>query len=332
MTFSQVVKDGRSLFGSRKTKISGYVVFERCEISRSYSFIDYVQAGTQLNCSVAIDFTASNGNPTQQSSLHYIHPHQPNLYARALQAVGEIIQDYDTDKLFPVYGFGAKLPPHGAVSHDFCVNGDPSNPFCDGVGGVLESYYRCLQQIQLYGPTNFAPVINRVAREALQHRDGSEYFILLILTDGVITDMPQTTEAIVNASCLPLSIIIVGIGDADFELMHQLDGDDVRLSSHGRLAERDIVQFVPFREFLRGNSATDYQLSQARLAKEVLEEIPTQFLSYMEANKITPGSWRLNRRTSTSSATTFQSRGSGSSHAPSQSFSDVPPPPYPGLR
>uniref|UniRef100_A0A914WI52 Copine-3 n=1 Tax=Plectus sambesii TaxID=2011161 RepID=A0A914WI52_9BILA len=315
----------------RNYKRSGYMVVNGAKTVKVHSFLDFVAAGTQLNCSVAIDFTASNGNPTQPNSLHYIHPHQPNHYARALQAVGEIIQDYDSDKLFPVYGFGARLPPDGTISHDFCVNGDPSNPFCDGVGGVLEAYYRCLQQIQLYGPTNFAPVINRVAREALQHRDGSEYFILLILTDGVITDFPQTTEAIVNASCLPLSIIIVGIGDADFDLMRQLDGDDVRLSSNGRQAERDIVQFVPFREFMRGNSATDIQHSQARLAKEVLEEIPTQFLSYMEANRVSPGSWRQNRSASTSSATTFQSRRSSSSHAPSLAYSEAPPP-YPGIR
>ena len=45
-----------------------------------------------------------------------------------------------------------------------------------------------------------------------------------------------------QASALPLSIIIVGIGDADFEAMDVLDGDDVRLSSRGRYAERDIVQ------------------------------------------------------------------------------------------
>ena len=45
-----------------------------------------------------------------------------------------------------------------------------------------------------------------------------------------------------QASSLPLSIIIVGIGDADFEAMDVLDGDDVRLSSRGRYAERDIVQ------------------------------------------------------------------------------------------
>ncbi|MBL2162319.1 hypothetical protein ELI72_30465, partial [Klebsiella pneumoniae] len=28
---------------------------------------------------------------------------------------GEIIQDYDSDKLFPAYGFGAKLPPEGRI-------------------------------------------------------------------------------------------------------------------------------------------------------------------------------------------------------------------------
>ncbi len=33
---------------------------------------------------------------------------------------------------------------------------------------------------------------------ARQNLDGNNYFILLILTDGVITDMPQTSEAIVQ--------------------------------------------------------------------------------------------------------------------------------------
>lgn len=42
-----------------------------------------------------------------------------NAYAMALKAVGEIIQDYDSDKLFPAYGFGAKMPPDGKISHVF---------------------------------------------------------------------------------------------------------------------------------------------------------------------------------------------------------------------
>ena len=104
------------------------------------------------------------------------------------------------------------------------------NPYCNGVDGVLNAYYRTLASVQLYGPTNFAPIINYVADVASQWRkEGKHYFIMLILTDGIITDMPQTREAIVNASFLPLSIIIVGIGNADFEAMHILDGDEVGL-------------------------------------------------------------------------------------------------------
>jgi hypothetical protein len=62
--------------------------------------------------------------------------------------------------------------------------------------GVLEAYRNCIRQVQLSGPTNFSPVINHVARFASTYKDGSSYFILLILTDGVITDMPQTTQVI----------------------------------------------------------------------------------------------------------------------------------------
>ena len=57
----------------------------------------------------------------------------------------------------------------------------------------------------------------------LQH-----YFVLLLLTDGVLTDMAATKEAIVQSSHLPMSIIIVGVGNADFCDMNVLDGDDGR--------------------------------------------------------------------------------------------------------
>lgn len=61
------------------------------------------------------------GNPAQPTSLHYMSPYQLNAYAMALKAVGEIIQDYDSDKMFPALGFGAKLPPDGRVSHEFAL-------------------------------------------------------------------------------------------------------------------------------------------------------------------------------------------------------------------
>uniref|UniRef100_A0A8C1WS69 Copine VIII n=1 Tax=Cyprinus carpio TaxID=7962 RepID=A0A8C1WS69_CYPCA len=225
-------------------------------------------------------------NPSQPTSLHYMSPYHLNAYALALRAVGEIIQDYDSDKLFPALGFGAKLPPDGHVSHEFPLNGNPENPYCSGIEGVLEAYYQSLKSVRLYGPTYFSPVINHVARYASLVKDGSEYFILLIISDGVISDMAQTKESIVNASSLPMSIIIVGVGPAEFDEMIELDGDEVRISSRGRFAERDIVQFVPFRDYIdpRGN----HILSMARLAKDVLAEIPDQFLQYMRSRCIKP--------------------------------------------
>ena len=88
-----------------------------------------------------------------------------------------------------------------------------------------------------------------------------------------------------SASVLPMSIIIVGIGSADFSAMEMLDADTVALKSGGVCAARDIVQFVPFNKFTSG---ADPRVAGVRLAKEVLAEIPTQFTSYMKANNIVP--------------------------------------------
>ncbi|XP_040000807.1 copine-8 isoform X3 [Xiphias gladius] len=266
---------------------SGTVTLLSFLVDIEVSFLDYIKGGTQINFTVAIDFTASNGNPAQPTSLHYMSPYQLNAYAMALKAVGEIIQDYDSDKMFPALGFGAKLPPDGRVSHEFALqNGNPQNPYCAGIDGVMEAYYQSLKSVQLYGPTNFSPVINHVARYAASVKDGSQYFVLLIITDGVISDMAQTKESIVNASCLPMSIIIVGVGPAEFDAMVELDGDEIRISSRGRYAERDIVQFVPFRDYI--DRTGNHILSMARLAKDVLAEIPDQFLSYMRTRGIKP--------------------------------------------
>jgi len=77
------------------------------------------------------------------------------------------------------------------------------------------------------------------------------YQILLIITDGVINDLQKTIDEVVRGADLPLSIVIVGVGDADFSTMDVLDADTNPLYSnkYKKYMARDIVQFVPFREF-----------------------------------------------------------------------------------
>ncbi|XP_004080980.1 copine-3 [Oryzias latipes] len=267
-------------------KNSGIVSVKVCQVVKEYTFLDYVMGGCQINFTVAVDFTGSNGDPRSPQSLHYISPQGVNEYLSAIWFVGNVIQDYDSDKMFPAFGFGAQIPPSWQVSHEFPLNFNPSNPFCAGIAGVVEAYRMCLPTIKLYGPTNFSPIINHVAGlacQAMQQTATLQYFVLLIITDGVITDMDDTRRAIVNASRLPMSIIIVGVGGADFGAMEFLDGDNGQLRSPtGETAMRDIVQFVPFRQFT--NSPPE------ALARTVLAEVPAQLEGFFNTMKLHPPS------------------------------------------
>lgn len=139
-----------------------------------------------------------------------------------------------------------------------------------------------------------------------------QYYVLLIITDGVITDMDLTRTAIVEASRLPMSIIIVGVGGADFSAMEFLDSDDKLLTSpRGDVASRDIVQFVPFRDFQVSRKPTppwrswcvsacvfvsfgfivmtlSLQGNSVALAQSVLAELPDQVTSFFNSFKLKP--------------------------------------------
>ncbi|KAL5174150.1 Protein BONZAI 1 [Glycine soja] len=253
--------------------------------SIQYSFLDYLAGGFELNFMVAIDFTASNGNPRLPDSLHYIDPSgRPNAYQRAVLEVGEVLQYYDSDKRFPTWGFGAR-PIDAPVSHCFNLNGSSHCCEVEGIQGIMMAYTSALLNVSLAGPTLFGPVISNAALIASQSvaNGGRKYFVLLIITDGVVTDLQETKDALVKASDLPLSILIVGVGGADFKEMEILDADKgERLeSSSGRVASRDIVQFVPFR---------DVQSGEISVVQALLAELPTQFLSYMRSRNILPNS------------------------------------------
>ena len=130
------------------------------------TFLDYIQNGTEFSFIVAVDFTASNGNPSDSNSLHCKDPTgAPSQYITAIKSVG----------------------------------------------------------------------------------DSSNFFALLIITKGVITDLKATRSAIAQASCLPMSSIIIGVGSKDFNFMNLLGSDD----SSGRKGEKDIVQFVKLQRFIR---------------------------------------------------------------------------------
>jgi len=67
---------------------SGILHVQYFKIIQEKSFLDYIKSGVQLHFTVAIDFTASNGDPNDPRSLHYRSPHGDNQYSLAIKSVG----------------------------------------------------------------------------------------------------------------------------------------------------------------------------------------------------------------------------------------------------
>ncbi|GBG84779.1 hypothetical protein CBR_g39156 [Chara braunii] len=258
------------------SEVTGKLFCKQCRIMGSASFLQYVSMGCEISFHVAIDFTASNGHQSKMNSLHFIHPQGwENPYQRAIRTVGTVVEFYDMDKRFPAWGFGANVGRSGMfeVSHCFNLNGNPLDSEVVGVEGVLKAYSRAVHSVSLAGPTLFAPVISKSAEIAEEHLKTRElkYSVLLIITDGIINDIDSTIDTLIEASRLPLSILIVGVGSADFSSMEVLDSDNGLLQRCGRQAERDIVQFVAMK-----NITSDHHL-----ARELLAELPGQVVQFM---------------------------------------------------
>lgn len=241
-------------------------------------FVDYIYNDKlQISMLCAVDFTGSNGDPHSQSSLHFLNAAEPNQYQQALQASASIVAYYDSDKKFPVYGFGAQYKGDvtGTVSHCFNLNFSSETPEVDGVQGIMETYKNALPMLILSGPTYFTPCIMKTIDYVRSKGTDNAYFILLIITDGQINDMPETRRAIVEASLLPISIIIVGVGNANFSSMNQLDGDESPLVDAYGKKIRDIVQFVKY--------DNRYAMNLALFSQDLLYEVPNQVEGYFKS-------------------------------------------------
>ena len=268
---------------SKLIPINNYLfLYDNSTITKKATFIDYINAGVKIALSIGIDFTGSNGHPLDDGTLHSIKDGKPNDYEKAIISCGNIVAPYDYDQLFQVYGFGAiiKSSISDKASMCFAIN-LKDNPDIYTIDNVIKTYHDIIKKDKLTfaGPTEFTPIIKKVISRMIT-KNILEYHILMILTDGVIDDLQDTIDILVEASSLPLSVIIIGIGNEDFSKMEVLDGDEVPLKSrNGKIRTRDIVQFVPFSKF---------QNDAKKLSMEVLAEIPRQMIEYFQFKNLSP--------------------------------------------
>ena len=260
-----------------------------CKIESHPTFISYLRSGINIGLTIGIDFTGSNGHYKDPPSLHYLGGGLNN-YESAIRSCGDIVSAYDKEQSFPVFAFGFKFINESLnnfegkyTDFNYPINCNTENPAIKYIDGVLQEYRNFITKIHLAGPTYFSPMINDLIFEVEREIEEGQlynYHIIMILTDGMIDDMVETKDSLVAASFLPISVIIIGIGNGDFTKMDILDADVSPLyDSTGRKADRDLVQFVPYNQFKN---------NPQQLAEQVLEEIPRQVVEYFQHKGIEP--------------------------------------------
>lgn len=250
-----------------KVKPCGTLCLENIPHFKGAAFLEYVQAGMGITVAFAIDFTAANNAPTELKSLHdYSHPHQNN-YVRAMLAVSNVVQEYDRTHRFAALGFGAVAPFTSGTSHLFPINGKPDNVCISGMQGVISAYTALLSTLRFSGPTSLPATITAVTQSARQV--ACAYTVLMILAAGPMDDMQHAIDAIAEADDAPLSIVIVGIGNADFSTMSRSNGHEKPLTrASSRAGRRDLVRFVTMSDF----EGKDPALLAAALLKHVARQ------------------------------------------------------------
>lgn len=260
----------------------GQLTINHFNEKHNFTFLDYCKGGLNINLVVGIDFTLSNKAPSDPKSLHRIDPANKNAlnpYQEVIRRAADILLRYDTDKQVPVYGFGGvpNYPNYQSrdVSNCFPCNGNFANPAeCKvfGLDGIFAVYNYALSNVVLSGPTKFEPLLSNVMAQVASDIkvDPDTYYFLMIITDGQIIDTQAVKDLICKACDLPLSIVIIGVGNEDFKNMIDLDKGRFQ-NSFNKTPSRDIVRFIEFEKVKNDLKELDRQM---------LAEIPDQVVSY----------------------------------------------------
>ncbi|CAL6093283.1 Copine_I [Hexamita inflata] len=214
---------------------------------------------------LGFDFSKSNewsGEKSYRAPLHGANYQNP--YLQVLSILEPIIPRFDDDGLIPAFRFGCLDTRDKTVLP--LLAPQVMDPHFKGFGELKSAYYQAIQQVRLSGPTTFAPLIYQ-AIEIEKAYGGNQLIILIIMTDGDVSNMQLDKQAIGEASKYPIAISCIGLGDGPFDKM--VEFDDMQT---GRAF--DNFQFVDFTSFQQ--ASTKCENPELALATLVFNELPDQ--------------------------------------------------------
>ena len=241
----------------------------------NYTYFDFIKHGIKLKCYIGIDFT--------QGSDHGVIKEE-NQYLQAIEGFRETLFSFVRD--FEVYGYGAKINETNEKPGFFRLNFNDKS--LHGYTEIEKSYQECLKKISFCESEYLSPLIEKIKSLINKNYELNTYniFFLLISNPPVKEDYQKCIDLFVTNTFLPLSVIIVGIGNKEFKEIKYIISKNRKCSSEGVERARNNIYFV---------SMYDCNYNNEILKNRCLKEIPKQVVEFYKLNKTSPDDVRENK-------------------------------------
>ena len=231
-------------------------------------------------------------NPYQKAIVHLIMSTNKLLVESLGSGGGGGSDDGGEFLKVHAFGFGDSITKDTGVFSVFDPvltmreNNSQSNNISDT---ILSSYTNAVKRIDLSGPSSFAPVIRQTVEIIKKSTNSATMSILFLLTDGELSSddgssMFETMQAIVDASCYALSIVIVGVGDGPWTHILRLDKYLCNKCKFDNLNFVDYSQFMTTAANSRGANAKC--LDNELFCLKLFNKLPSQFRNLRQLNLI----------------------------------------------
>lgn len=264
------------------------------QMNYKYSFIDYIKHGTKLSLSFGIDFSICNLPPRQYTNLHELRQNEINEYEQMIYSFTEIMSQYNPT--IKMYSIGAKSKNNELFT---CISdniSDPKKTYRDYVKNVEFGSNLRQNCLKLSGPNEFYPLLEYFLQK--HTGDTSTYHILVLLIPNDFINLSKTISYFIScANQIPISIIIIGIGNCAFKTLKSINPNpkvkveravqyfyrnkvpySFNLKKDGIKACREVFQFTTL------NSEKNVK----EIAKNMLIKIPVQIVKFMLSKGLEP--------------------------------------------
>ena len=242
---------------------------EKSQEEKMYLF-DYLILGMKLSCLFAFDFSKKDEFRKKDITTNTLH---------TIKGLIETILIYvKDDQIFHPIIFGGKFDKSKSNINEIKKS--------NNINDIIEGYKTFLEQPGIISAEKIAisSLIDEIINKIYKSYQSDIYNILILFLSGDIDgkDQKKTIDNIIKSSYLPLSIIVIGIGNHDFSKMKELFLNNV-ISSEGMPKNKENVIFLTLKNKLAINIIID----------NCLEELRKQIIEFFKRVK-DPDGYRLN--------------------------------------